>query len=42
VPDAPRGNELLLILAMATTGRVHERLATGFALEDRGKPGVPA
>jgi hypothetical protein len=27
---------------MATTGRVHERLATGFALEDRGKPGVPA
>jgi hypothetical protein len=42
VPDAPRCNELLLILAMATTGRVHERLATGFALEDRGKPGVPA
>jgi hypothetical protein len=27
---------------MATTGRVHARLATGFTLEDRGKPGVPA
>ncbi len=42
VPDAPRPDELVLILAMATTGRVHARLATGFALEDRGKPGVPA
>ena len=42
VPDAPRADEMVLILAMATTGRVHERLATGFSLEDRGKPGVPA
>ena len=42
VPDAPRPDEMVLILAMATTGRVHARLAQGFALEDRGKPGVPA
>ena len=42
VPDGPRENEMVLILAMATTGRVHARLATGFTLEDRGKPGVPA
>jgi len=27
---------------MATTGRVHARLASGFSLDDRGKPGVPA
>lgn len=42
VPDAPRPDELVLILAMATTGRVHARLAKGFTLEDRGQPGVPA
>ena len=42
VPDGPRDNEMVLILGMATTGRVHARLATGFTLEDRGKPGVPA
>jgi hypothetical protein len=42
VPDGPRENEMVLILAMATTGRVHARLASGFSLEDRGKPGVPA
>ena len=42
VPDAPRDDELVLILAMATTGRVHARLAQGFSLDDRGKPGVPA
>ena len=42
VPDAPRPDELVLVLAMATTGRVHARLATGFSLADRGKPGVPA
>jgi len=42
VPDAPRPDELVLILAMATTGRVHARLAKGFTLDDRGNPGVPA
>ena len=42
VNDAPRADEMVLILAMATAGRVHARLARGFALEDRGKPGVPA
>jgi hypothetical protein len=42
VPDAPRDDEMVLILAMATAGRVHARLARGFTLEDRGKPGVPA
>ena len=42
VPDGPRPDELVLILAMATTSRVHARLAKGFALDDRGKPGVPA
>lgn len=42
VPDGPRDDEMVLILAMATAGRVHARLARGFTLEDRGKPGVPA
>ena len=42
VPDGPREDEMVLILAMATAGRVHARLARGFTLEDRGKPGVPA
>ncbi len=42
VPDAPRAGEMVLILAMATSARVHARLAKGFTLEDRGNPGVPA
>lgn len=42
VPDAPRPDELVLVLAMSTGGRVHARLAGGFTLEDRGQPGVPA
>jgi hypothetical protein len=33
---------MVLILAMACGGRVHARLAGGFTLADRGKPGVPA
>ena len=42
VPDAPRPDELVLILAMAVGGRVDARLAGGFSLADRGGPGVPA
>jgi hypothetical protein len=42
VPDGPRPDEMVLILAMACGGRVHARLAGGFTLADRGKPGVPA
>ena len=42
VPDAPRSDELVLILAMAVGGRVDARLAGGFSLADRGGPGVPA
>ena len=42
VPDAPRPDELVLILAMAIGGRVDARLAGGFSLSDRGCPGVPA
>lgn len=42
VPDAPRADELVLILAMASGGRVHARLAGGFTLADRGRPGSPA
>ena len=42
VPDAPRPDELVLILAMAIGGRVDARLAGGFSLSDRGGPGVPA
>ncbi len=42
VPDAPRPDEIVLIIAMSIGGRVHERLAGGFTLEDRGKEGVPA
>ena len=42
VPDAPRPNELVLILAMAIGGRINARLAGGFTLDDRGQPGVPA
>ena len=41
VSDAPRSDELVLILAMSTGGRVHARLAGGFTLDDRGKEGVP-
>ncbi len=41
VPDAPRANELVLIIAMSIGGRIHERLAGGFTLEDRGSDGVP-
>lgn len=41
VSDAPRADEMVLILAMAIGGRVHERLVNGFTLEDRGKDGVP-
>ena len=42
VSDAPRSDELVLILAMAVGGRVDARLAGGFRLADRGGPGVPA
>jgi len=42
VPDGPRPDEMVVILAMACGGRVHARLAGGFTLADRGKPGVPA
>lgn len=42
VPDAPRSDEMVLVLAMAVGGRVHQRLAGGFTLEDRGREGVPA
>jgi hypothetical protein len=42
VSDAPRPNELVLILAMSIGGRVNARLVGGFGLDDRGKPGVPA
>ena len=42
VSDAPRSDELVLILAMAVGGRVDARLAGGFSLADRGGPGVPA
>ena len=42
VPDGPKPDEMVVILAMACGGRVHARLAGGFTLADRGKPGVPA
>ena len=42
VSDGPRADEMVLILAMGCGGRVHARLAGGFTLADRGKPGVPA
>lgn len=42
VPDGPKANEMVVILAMSCGGRVHARLATGFTLADRGRPGVPA
>ena len=33
---------MVVILAMGMGGRVHARLAGGFTLADRGKPGAPA
>lgn len=42
VHDAPRADELVLILAMSIGGRVNARLVGGFDLGDRGQPGVPA
>ena len=41
VSDAPRGGEIVFILATGIGGRVHARLAGGFTLEDRGSEGVP-
>lgn len=41
VADAPRPAEMVLILAMATGGRVNARLTGGFTLADRGTSGVP-
>jgi hypothetical protein len=41
MPDGPRPDELVLVLAMSTGGRVHARLAGGFTLEDRGRDDVP-
>ncbi|MEC8999915.1 MAG: amino acid synthesis family protein [Actinomycetota bacterium] len=41
VADAPRPTELVLILAMSIGGRINARLAGGFSLDDRGRPGVP-
>jgi hypothetical protein len=42
VPDGPKPDEMVVILAMGVGGRVHARLAGGFTLADRGRPGVPA
>ena len=42
VPDGPKPDEMVVILAMAIGGRPHARLAGGFTLADRGNPGVPA
>ena len=42
MPDGPKPDEMVVILAMACGGRVHARLAGGFTLADRGKPGVPS
>ena len=42
VPDGPRPDEMVLILAMATGGRINARLAGGFTLEDRDRPDTPA
>ena len=41
VPDAPRADEIVLILAMATGVRIHDRLVDGFTLADRGREDVP-
>jgi hypothetical protein len=42
VPDGPRPDEMVLILGMATGGRINARLAGGFTLEDRERPDTPA
>lgn len=42
VPDGPRPDEMVLILAMATGGRINARLAGGFTLEDRDRPDTPS
>lgn len=42
VSDGPRPHEMVLILAMATGGRINARLAGGFTLDDQGKPGMPS
>ncbi|CAB4890378.1 unannotated protein [freshwater metagenome] len=42
VPDGPKPDEMVVILAMGIGGRAHARLAGGFVLADRGTPGVPA
>lgn len=42
VPDGPRPDEMVLILAMATGGRINARLAGGFTLADRDRPDTPA
>ena len=42
VPDGPKPDEMVVILAMACGGRVHTRFAGGFTLADRGKSRVPA
>jgi hypothetical protein len=40
VPDAPRRDEILLVLAMATGGRVHARVGGLSAAEIRGEDGL--
>ena len=42
VSDGPRPDEMVLILAMATGGRINARIAGGFTIDDQGKPGMPA
>ena len=42
VPDGPRPEEMVLILAMATGGRINARLAGGFTLADRDRPDTPS
>ena len=42
VPDGPRPDEMVLILAMATGGRIDARLAGGFTLADRDRDDTPA
>ncbi len=40
MPDAPRRRELVLLLAMATGGRVHARAGGLSAAEARGEDGL--
>jgi len=42
VSDGPRPDEMVLMLAMATGGRINARLAGGFTIEDRDNPETPA